>query len=270
MTRRLVWWLLSRARDSWAIRVRELPVVGGAVHAISHRLWPVGRRTWIEVEAGLAGGLSLLLDPRYDAKLVSGRVEAELQARLPDLVQRGAVVWDVGAYVGFFTLALARLAGADGLVVAYEADEANVEALQAATVRNEITNVEVRPVAVWSAAGTVTFQRSSDAAGAVHGAVVEAGAGITVAATSLDAETELRRIPDLVKIDVEGGEEEVLIGARRLLAEHRPVVVCEVHLSRRGREELLPRVRALLEEAGYTVEELDPGHRPVHLLATPL
>ena len=72
-----------------------------------------------------------------------------------------------------------------------------------------------------------------------------------------------------MKIDVEGAEEQVLIGARQLLAGHRPIVVCEVHVSRRGHEELLPRVRALLEGAGYSVEELDPGRRPLHLLATP-
>jgi len=267
--RRLVWWLLARARESWAVRVRALPLVGGAVHSVSHRLWPTGRRAWVEVEAGAARGLELLLDPRFDAKLASGEVEPELQARLPGLVRRGAVVWDVGAHVGFFALALARLVGPEGLVVAFEADDVNVDALRAAVQRNRLTNVEIRPVAVWSAPGTVEFERRADAAGATHGAVVDTGSGVSVPATSLDAEAEGRRLPDFVKIDVEGAEEQVLSGARRLLVEHRPVVVCEVHVSRRGHEELLPRVRALLEGAGYTVEELDPGRRPVHLLATP-
>ena len=268
--RRLVWWLLGRARARWAVRMRELPLVGGVVHALSHRLWPKGRRAWVVVESGAARGLALLLDPRFDAKFASGELEPELQARLPALVGPGAVVWDVGAHVGFFALSLARVVGPDGLVVAFEADDANVEALRAAVDRNGLTNVEIRSVAVWSTPGTVEFERRSDGAGATHGAVVDSGSGVTVLATSLDAEAKERRSPDLVKIDVEGAEEQVLLGARRLLMEHRPVVVCEVHVTRRGHEDLLPRVRSLLEQAGYTVEELDPGRRPVHLLATPL
>jgi FkbM family methyltransferase len=260
--------LLGSARTGWAVGLRGLPVVGGVIHVVSHRAWPRGRRDWFEVESGLAEGLELLLDPRFDAKFASGAVEPELQARLPQLIRRGSVVWDVGAHVGFFALALARVVGPDGHVVAFEADGVNVEALRAAAGRNGLDNVDVRPVAVWSAPGTVEFQARSDSDGG-HGAVVEAGRGAKVPATSLDAEARAHRKPDLVKIDVEGAEEQVLIGARQLLADHRPVVICEVHVSGRGTEGLLPRIEALFEDAGYSVEQLDPGRRPVHLLATP-
>lgn len=267
--RRLVWRALGAARDGWAVRLRGLPVIGGAVHAASHRLWPAGRRTWIEVESGAARGLSLLLDPRFDAAFASGRVEYELQARLPALVRRGSVVWDIGAHVGFFTLMFARLVGPEGQVVAFEADDVNVAALHAAVGRNELANIEIRPVAVWSTPGTVAFENRSDRKDATHGAVVDSGAGRSVEATSLDAEAQRHRPPDLVKIDVEGAEEHVLIGSEWLLAEQRPIVICEVHNSRPGLEDLLPRVVALLQRADYVVEELDPGRRPVHLLATP-
>jgi FkbM family methyltransferase len=267
--RRLVWWLLGSAGAGWAVGLRDLPLFGGVVHAVSHRVWPKGCRDWFEVETGLAEGLVLLLDPRFDANVASGAVEPELQARLPQLIARGSVVWDVGAHVGFFALAIARVVGPEGRVVAFEADGVNVDALRAAAARNGVDNVDVRPVAVWSAQGTVEFQPRSDSSGG-HGGVVESGGGIVVSATSLDAEAGEQRIPDLVKIDVEGAEEHVLIGARQLLADHRPIVICEVHATGRGNEGLLPRVEALFEEAGYAVEQLDPGRRPVHLLATPL
>src|SRR5215831_10961753 len=35
--------------------------------------------------------------------------------------------------------------------------------------------------------------------------------------------------PNLIKIDVEGGEFQVLSGARRLLSEFRPRILCEIH-----------------------------------------
>jgi FkbM family methyltransferase len=267
---RLVWWLLRKARNPWAVRLRALPLVGAGIHLVSHQLWPTGRRTWASVSEGAASGLTLLIDPRYDAKLAAGTVEQELQARLVDLVAPGSVAWDVGAHVGFFALTFARLVGPSGEVVAFEADEANVAALRAAVVRNGFDNVEVRPVAVWSTPGKVVFERRADTGGALNGAVVQGGRGVTVGATTLDAELAGRRTPDLVKIDVEGAEAEVLIGSTRLLSEIRPIIVCEVHVSRRGHEDLLSSVLTLFEASGYAVEDIDPGHLPAHLLAVPL
>ena len=48
--------------------------------------------------------------------------------------------------------------------------------------------------------------------------------------------------PQLMKIDVEGGETAVLAGAERLLAEHQPLIICEVHHAEAARwiEEWLP------------------------------
>jgi hypothetical protein len=135
--------------------------------------------------------------------------------------------------------------------------------------RNGFANIHIRPVAVWSTPGTVGFESRGDAKGGAHGAVTLAGDTVAVVATTLDEEVALGPAPSLVKIDVEGGEEHVLVGAARLLTECKPLIVCEVHSVRRGNEELLPRVRRLLIDAGYDVEELDPGKSPVHLLGTP-
>jgi FkbM family methyltransferase len=266
--RRLVWWLLRHAADPWAMRVRRLPLVGRAVHAVSHSVWSPGTRAWVRVQRGPAEGIELLLDLRYDAKLREGDLEPELQARLPKLVPPGSTVWDVGAHAGFFTLLCARLVGKEGRVVAFEPDDANVEALRAAASRNGFDTVEIRPVAVWSTPGSVGFERRSDSAEGAHGAVV-ADAVVTVPATTLDLEFEQRGDPTLVKIDVEGGEVDVLRGAQQLLAERRPIVLCEVHVARRGREELLPLVLDLFERAAYDVEEIVPGRRPAHLVAIP-
>jgi FkbM family methyltransferase len=216
------------------------------------------------VRSGPAEGIELLLDARYDAAFARGTVEADVQERLVELVRPGSTVWDVGAHVGFFTLLLSRLVGDEGSVLAFEPDQ--TEPLYAALDRNGVDNVEVRPVAVWSTVGTLRFEPHG--AGGAHGAVASEGA-ISVPSTTLDRELE-HGIPQLVKIDVEGAEEEVLLGAQSLLLEHRPVVVCEVHVARRGRAELLPHVRGLLESAGYSVEEIDPDRRPVHLVGVPI
>jgi hypothetical protein len=45
--------------------------------------------------------------------------------------------------------------------------------------------------------------------------------------------------PDLIKMDVEGGEVDVLQGARRMLAATRPVLVVELHHTYQGVAEAL-------------------------------
>jgi hypothetical protein len=52
-----------------------------------------------------------------------------------------------------------------------------------------------------------------------------------VALTSLDAEREVRDLPSIgfVKIDVEGGELDVLKGGAQTLRRHHPLIYCEVY-----------------------------------------
>jgi len=263
--RRLVWWLLARARSNWALRLRSQPLVGPSIHAVSHRLWPRGRRTPLEVKAGLGEGLKLELDPRYETKLWRGDLEPEVQRRLGEIVRPGWVVWDVGASLGFFTLVLARLVGPSGRVVAFEPDRAAVARLERHVRVNAFDNVLIRPVVVWSSAGEVSFGIGASDHGRIHGRVGDSDE--RVEAVTLDGSLAELEPPHLVKIDVEGAEEEVLRGAGGLLERHAPIVLCEVHLEHGRAPERLNRVRALLEGHGYTVEQLDPGVDPTHVLA---
>jgi hypothetical protein len=61
--------------------------------------------------------------------------------------------------------------------------------------------------------------------------------------------------PDLIKMDIEGGEVDAIAGMSRLLAECLPVLLVSVHGSSRWRECV-----AVLGAAGYTV--LDPDGMP--------
>jgi hypothetical protein len=61
--------------------------------------------------------------------------------------------------------------------------------------------------------------------------------------------------PDVIKIDVEGGELLVLQGARKLLADRRPVLLIEVHHIC-----LMLHIEKLLLELGYSARILDEAH----------
>jgi hypothetical protein len=92
---------------------------------------------------------------------------------------------------------------------------------------------------------------------------------VRVAVSTLDAQLESLAPPDLVKMDIEGAEVAALRGASKLLDEHRPTLICELHGTNGA-------VTELLEQHGYEVRVVEtPQIRPqdaewyVHLLATP-
>ena len=121
--------------------------------------------------------------------------------------------------------ARARQTNAGGVVEAWPA-------------RNPLAQVEVIPAAVWNHSGYRTFQLSateSRAASSRRGAVVGANGEvpgpnqIKVETVSLDDFSRDKRLPTVIKIDVEGAEAEVLQGARNIIAQAAPVLIVEVH-----------------------------------------
>jgi len=180
------------------------------------------------------------------------------------------VLWDLGANVGFFSLLGARLAGPDGRVVAWEPVPAVAAHAREAALRSGLdAQVEVRAGAVGAVAGREELLVAVDESWshlAARGNVAGTRS-LSVAVTTLDEVLVAGAPPpDVVKLDVEGSEADVLRGARRLLAEHRPALVIELHGT-------AAEVCELLDDAGYAAERLDAAGAPraapahAHLLA---
>jgi hypothetical protein len=69
--------------------------------------------------------------------------------------------------------------------------------------------------------------------------------------------------PDVLKIDVEGGESEVLKGAARLFEEIRPCLLCEVHDALNAEF-----IQAWLASRNYSSRWMEESERfPRHLVA---
>ena len=88
-----------------------------------------------------------------------------------------------------------------------------------------------------------------------HVVPADSGDTIRVSAASLDEYTSSHAAPDFLKCDVEGAEVEVFRGARQLLKEKRPGIICEMHSEENQ--------RALLEEfarLGYSCRACGTNH----------
>jgi FkbM family methyltransferase len=213
--------------------LRRVPVFGRCVSWAGAKLVPRDSLAWVQVQRGAAQGLWLHLNPRTGQTYFEGGGELEVQEVLRQHLRPGMTFYDVGANIGFFSLLAARLVGSAGRVVAFEADPEVAGRLREHVARNEFGWIVVEEKAVWSEAQTVFFARTDPATspdrGLGHVVSADSGDTIKVSAVSLDEYTLSAAAPDFLKCDVEGAEVEVFRGARRLLTEKRPGIICEMH-----------------------------------------
>lgn len=188
------------------------------------------KRVWFQVESGAAKGLWLKVYPDSEGGYICGVPERNVPELLSEHLKEGDCFWDVGAHVGFYSLVAARLVGKSGTVVALEPDQENFAALRENCQRNGSLSIQTLPMAVWSQSCDVRFQRGTDLS-RMTGAVVtyNAGSDFVCQAITLDSLLIPGNPPRLVKIDVEGGELEVLKGATQTLCVSRPFLLVEIH-----------------------------------------
>jgi len=229
------------------------------------RFAPLLQRGELAVLHGLAEGLRFPLRAvppghPHTRLLLLGDLEVPVQEALHRTVAPGAIVFDVGANIGFFALLAARLAGPGGRVVAFEPVPEVAGYARAAARSNALDDrVEIRTQAVGEHSGTAALHVVSEPSWshlASRGRHPDTVATIDVEVVTLDGLLDAGEpAPGVIKLDVEGAEVEVLRGASRLLAEHRPALIVELH-------ETNAEVADLLEDAGYALDVLD-GPLPV-------
>lgn len=187
----------------------------------------------------------------------AGTYERETQEAIRRLTRPGDVCYDLGANAGYFTLAFARLSAPGGRVFALEPLPRNGTNLLAHLSLNGLGNVTLLPLAVGAEDVSIfPFEMAeSDAMGRLS---KDAQSQLSCGCVSLDALVFQHGLPapQVIKMDIEGGEWSALNGATRVLREHRPRLVLALH----GEEQR--RCLHLLREAGYTLLALD-GKTPI-------
>ena len=152
----------------------------------------------------------------------SGGFEADRIRALRALVGPGDHVWDVGAHKGYVAMALAGRVGAAGSVVAFEPSAMNLWFFRRHLEWHGFENVRIVPVAVADREG---HERFGGPGSSVTYRLGRGSERVRVATLeALKAQEGLPQ-PDLIKIDVEGGEGAVLRGAGNVLRSDTAVFV---------------------------------------------
>lgn len=153
--------------------------------------------------------------------------ETETYAALAEHLKPGRVLWDVGAWVGPFSLWAAALGA---IVWAFEPDPVAHRALFLNTRAQKAEGwVNVLPYGCGSGED-VTLWTDEWGDSTASGRRKRTTKARRITTTRLDdfiADTG--GPPDVIKIDCEGMEGEVLAGAMETIVEHRPVIILSTH-----------------------------------------
>jgi len=170
---------------------------------------------------------------------------------LVERAQPGAV-YDVGANVGLYGL----LAGAysDRAVHCFEPAPDTAQAARDIAAASGV-EMAVAEIALGDETGTATLylSDSTDSSNSLNPAFRKHSKEIVVPLETLDDYVaRTGDVPAIIKIDTETTEPEVLAGARRTIAEHRPWLMVEVLWSL-----VEDRLHAVMDEFGYTYYHLN-------------
>jgi FkbM family methyltransferase len=199
-------------------------------------LWCVLRPIYnLAVKTSAKSGLERIIngtDPLRVApefRQITEVYEPDVWGHVMSEVIPGSIVVDVGAYIGLYTIALAQRIGPTGRVYSFEPDLQNFAVLRKHIDLNKVSErVEAHQLAVGDKDGFVPFTTGRDSQSVIG---TNSSTNETVRMTRLDTILPRDGI-DVLKVDVEGFEENVLKGAEVLLSDNdrKPrTVFIEVH-----------------------------------------
>jgi FkbM family methyltransferase len=245
----IIWKLL------WPIRayIRYFPSPRGKGFLARHFIYPVlpSEETFLAV---LYHDLKIRL--RYSealgrAVLLQGGFETAEIEFLCKKISAGDTVLDVGANIGIFSMAFADAVDTQGKVLALEPLPQNIERLKNNLKLNHLQNVQIFPVAAGQVNGKVKIHLANDLAFASVIAVKGQHGNnlvMTISMRKLDEIWQQVGSPPVtvLKIDVEGGELEVLKGAEELIKVCQPLIMAEANTKK-----YLDNLKSWLLPRGY-------------------
>jgi FkbM family methyltransferase len=231
-------------------------------------MWVFGSRQGIAMEIA---GCNIRVHPKFST-LSLENIEVKSLQTFADQIRPGAVVFDIGAAFGAYTLVACKKLLRQGAVVAYEPDADARKYLNLHLKWNAAeSKAVVRDVCCGARNENAEFYFVSGRVEGRSGLLpVDGFQKRDVQVVTLDEEiVTLGLEPDLIKIDVEGAEFDVLKGAEKYLTEKRPVLLLSFHpamLQTRGED--ISQIFDWLGRKGFTCKVIDEDYE-IHVLAVP-
>ena len=187
--------------------------------------------------------------------------EAKLEAFYNQLDLDGTTIIDIGAHIGRHAIPLAKKIGPAGLLYAFEPIPLIRNRLNENIYTSGLNNVVVLPFALSAKREVADFtyvpnlpEESGLKERRIYNDIPSEFQKIKVGVFQLDDLIPLGSKVSFLKIDVEGGELDVFLGASNLLATSRPIVAFECGAaSFLGYHEAPDRIFDIFDALGYQI-----------------
>lgn len=199
---------------------------------------------------------------RYPFSEFDREFEAPVLRAFRQVTTPGAVILDIGANFGLFTVYGARLVGSAGRVIAFEPSAAADALADHVRLNGVGDRVELVRMMVGESIGEAELWESGDSSfSSISQAAAARGAGGNLVMqrrvrpmTTIDSFCEEHHVvPDVIKMDIEGAEGKALRGASGFLARRHGHLILELHPSvLRDLGEDVEDLIARLERMGWT------------------
>jgi FkbM family methyltransferase len=166
------------------------------------------------------------------------------------LIKKEDVIWDIGSNIGFYTVLFSKLAK-KGKVISFEPASRTYEILLKQISVNSADNIVPNNFALGDKKGSqeLYFEDAALAQGTASMFAMSGSQHEKVRVETIDTLNKTV-LPDIIKLDVEGYEEQVFIGGATFFKENSPVIMVELkHFDKDTRK----RVEGIIEEFGYSI-----------------
>jgi len=151
--------------------------------------------------------------------------------RLFSMISKGQTIIDVGANIGDMTLNFAKIAGDNGLVIAFEPFPPMFSKLTQNIALNSFKNIVTQNLGLANATSVLEMEEPSEGNPGMNRITSNSSKNTTqISVVRLDDFLKKSNIQEIhiIKIDVEGYEHEVLKGAQEILTHQRPLLFIEL------------------------------------------
>jgi FkbM family methyltransferase len=207
-------------------------------------------------------GPTILVDPAnyVERRLAQGTFETETIDYFYNIAEGHTGHFaDVGANIGFFSILFDLVSEDDSTIDAFEPLEANRNRMAQNLDLNDSSDITICSFALCDHIGTEELWVSDSNLGEaslserLHSGTPEFATEIELRTLDDVYPATDGTVPDLIKVDIEGGEVQALRGGHELLAEYSPELLIELHPSMiQEFGDSIEGLVSLLSEAGYS------------------
>lgn len=201
--------------------------------------------------------------------------EKQLLKTFTNNIHPGDIIWDIGSFIGMYSIFPSHAAGSSGSVFAFEPDPTAHSYLSKNVQLNQIANITLFDFGLndVNKEGYILTSKTHNAVSksiTYESGLSDTGTPVHLQSGDLLVQEKKALPPNLIKIDVEGAEARVLAGMKDILQRSScRYLFMEVHPKLLGNfGNTIQDLHTIINEAGFTISKEIPRNTETHWICT--